>query len=91
MTRLALVQQRAGADREANVADATALADLMFLLDSLAKPTLARVNGAAFGGAVGLDSYLQINPEALQALYRPVNESPWAALIFLSFSAAIGL
>jgi len=44
----------AGATREENVADATRLADLMYLLDTLAKPTLARVNGAAFGGAIGL-------------------------------------
>ncbi len=37
-----------------NVEDALALADLMTLLDRLAKPTIARVNGPVFGGGVGL-------------------------------------
>lgn len=39
---------------EANVADAMALAGLMQALDQLPKPTIARVQGAAFGGALGL-------------------------------------
>ena len=34
--------------------DARALARLMTTLDTLAKPTIARVQGAAFGGALGL-------------------------------------
>jgi len=37
-----------------NITDARQLADLMFTLDRLSKPTLARVQGAAFGGALGL-------------------------------------
>lgn len=37
-----------------NIADARLLADLMFLLDRLSKPTIARVQGAAYGGALGL-------------------------------------
>ena len=41
-----------------------------------------------FDGFGGLDSWLQRNPAALEALYRPVSESPWQALIFLSFGAA---
>lgn len=41
-----------------------------------------------FGGPGGLDDWLQAHPEALEALYRPVNESPWSALVFLSFTAA---
>ena len=41
-----------------------------------------------FGGPNGLDTWLARHPEALEALYRPVNESPWAALVFLSFAAA---
>jgi methylglutaconyl-CoA hydratase len=44
----------ASATREENAEDARALASLMYQLDILAKPTLAKVNGAAFGGAVGL-------------------------------------
>lgn len=47
--------RRAGAYGEAeNLADAEALARLMTTLDRLAKPTVARVNGAAIGGGVGL-------------------------------------
>lgn len=37
-----------------NLADARALAKLMATLNELAKPTIARVNGAALGGGVGL-------------------------------------
>jgi methylglutaconyl-CoA hydratase len=37
-----------------NIADARQLADLVLTLDRLSKPTLARVQGAAFGGALGL-------------------------------------
>lgn len=37
-----------------NLEDALHLADLMSLLDSLPLPTVARVNGHAFGGGVGL-------------------------------------
>lgn len=40
------------------------------------------------GGSQGLERYLADHPEALQKLYAPVNQSPWAALMFLSFSAA---
>ncbi|QJD67588.1 enoyl-CoA hydratase/isomerase family protein [Xanthomonas campestris pv. badrii] len=44
----------AGASEAENAADALALARLMRTLDELPKPTIARVNGAAFGGGVGL-------------------------------------
>ena len=37
-----------------NLRDAVALADLMHTLSALPKPTVARVQGAAFGGGVGL-------------------------------------
>ncbi len=39
---------------EANLADARALAELLSTLDGLPKPTLARVQGSAYGGGVGL-------------------------------------
>lgn len=42
------------ASEEENRADALALAGLMRRLDELPKPTIARVQGAAFGGGVGL-------------------------------------
>ena len=42
------------ADEESNYQDSLALARLMRTLNELPKPTIARVNGAAFGGGVGL-------------------------------------
>ncbi|TXH67765.1 MAG: enoyl-CoA hydratase/isomerase family protein [Lysobacteraceae bacterium] len=44
----------AAATEDENRADALALARLMRCLDELPKPTIARVQGAAFGGGVGL-------------------------------------
>ena len=40
--------------REQNLADAERLAELMRTLDTLSKPTIALVQGAAYGGGVGL-------------------------------------
>src|SRR5262249_44549307 len=37
-----------------NIRDAVSLASLMRTLDAMSKPTVARVQGAAFGGGVGL-------------------------------------
>lgn len=39
---------------EKNLSDAREMAELLRTLDNLAKPTIARVQGAAFGGGVGL-------------------------------------
>jgi methylglutaconyl-CoA hydratase len=44
----------AGFSEQENFEDALKLADLMEALDRLRKPTVARINGHAFGGAVGL-------------------------------------
>ena len=44
----------AGADEAANRDDALSLARLMRTLNFLSKPTVARVNGSAYGGGVGL-------------------------------------
>jgi methylglutaconyl-CoA hydratase len=44
----------AGYSEQENFADALKLADLMATLDRMPKPTVARINGHAFGGAVGL-------------------------------------
>jgi methylglutaconyl-CoA hydratase len=41
-------------DEARNIEDALKLAELMSTLDSLRKPSIARVNGATFGGGVGL-------------------------------------
>lgn len=45
-------QRQAGAAQ--NLADAEQLASLLWMLDSMPKPTLARVNGDGYGGALGL-------------------------------------
>ena len=42
------------ASEEENERDALRLADLLRCLNYLSKPTIARINGAAFGGGVGL-------------------------------------
>lgn len=51
---LAWMQQSAKLDFDANLTDARELAELMYSLYHLKLPTLAVVQGAAFGGAVGL-------------------------------------
>ncbi len=51
---LAWMQRMAGYSEAENLEDARALAGLMSTLDRLAKPTVALVQGAAFGGGVGL-------------------------------------
>jgi len=48
------MRSMAGADEDANLEDALKLADLMSTLHDMGKPTVARVNGHAFGGGVGL-------------------------------------
>lgn len=50
------MQQSAELDLEANQQDAQLLGELMFKLYSLPQPTFAVVQGAAFGGALGLIS-----------------------------------
>jgi methylglutaconyl-CoA hydratase len=51
---LGWMRRMAGYTREQNLADAQALAELMQTLNSLPKPTVALVQGAAYGGGVGL-------------------------------------
>lgn len=48
------MRRMVGADEKDNRRDARKLAKLMRTLNYLPKPTIARVNGAAFGGGVGL-------------------------------------
>ena len=48
------MRRSADYDETENLADARALAKLMATLSQLPKPTIARVNGAALGGGVGL-------------------------------------
>ena len=51
---LGWMRRMAGYGHGENLADAGALAELMRMLNSLPKPTIARVQGSAFGGGVGL-------------------------------------
>ncbi len=48
------MQAQAEASETANLADAEQLAAMLGILDSMPKPTLARVNGDGYGGALGL-------------------------------------
>lgn len=58
-----------GASREENERDALRLAALMRGLNYLSKPTVARINGAAFGGGVGLVAACDITVAADNAKF----------------------
>jgi len=51
---IAYMRSIAAAGREANIDDAARLADLFLAVHHCPKPVVARVQGAAYGGAVGL-------------------------------------
>ncbi|TAH32679.1 MAG: enoyl-CoA hydratase/isomerase family protein [Alphaproteobacteria bacterium] len=51
---LGWMQKMSGYSEEENLRDARLLAELMSSLDQMTKPTIARVQGSAFGGGVGL-------------------------------------
>lgn len=51
---LAWMKRMASYSYEENLRDANALAEMLRRLNFMSKPTIARVQGAAFGGAVGL-------------------------------------
>jgi methylglutaconyl-CoA hydratase len=48
------MRRMGGYSHEENIADAMGLAELLRTLDELPKPTIARVQGPAYGGGVGL-------------------------------------
>ena len=48
------MKKTAGLDMGQNYEDALCLAELMSVLNTLRKPTVARINGPAYGGGVGL-------------------------------------
>jgi methylglutaconyl-CoA hydratase len=66
---LAWMQESAALDYNANLGDARELAELMYNLQKLPIPTLAVVQGAAFGGAVGLVSCCDMAIGATDALF----------------------
>ncbi len=57
------------ASREENERDALRLAELLRSLNYLSKPTLARINGAAYGGGVGLIAACDITVAADDARF----------------------
>jgi methylglutaconyl-CoA hydratase len=65
------MKRMAAFGRDENLADAHALAAILRSLYALSKPTIARINGAAYGGGVGLVAACDIAvavPEATFAL-----------------------
>lgn len=61
------MKRMAGYSYEQNLADATALAEMLKTLDRMSKPTVARVHGPAFAGGTGLVAACDIalgTPEA---------------------------
>ena len=63
------MRRMAGYSQKENLRDATALAGLMRTLDVMNKPTIARVQGAAFGGGVGLVACCDIAVAAAEATF----------------------
>ncbi len=63
------MRRMADYSREQNLADAEGLAELMRTLDTLSKPTIALVQGAAYGGGVGLVACCDIAIATVQASF----------------------
>lgn len=63
------MQRMAQFSGDENLRDARALAGLMRTLDRMAKPTIARVQGAAFGGGVGLVACCDMAVAAREAVF----------------------
>lgn len=66
---LAWMKRMATYGEAENLADARALANLMHVLNNLPKPTVARVQGAAYGGGVGLVACCDIAVAASSAKF----------------------
>jgi len=66
---LAWMKRAAGQGREANRADAEKLARMLEALAALPQPTVARVQGAVFGGGVGLVAACDIAVAAEDAVF----------------------
>ncbi|HTS21430.1 MAG TPA: enoyl-CoA hydratase/isomerase family protein [Casimicrobiaceae bacterium] len=63
------MRRMAGFSRAQNLADARALSAMLSTLARLAKPTIARVHGAAFGGGVGLVACCDIAVASQEATF----------------------
>lgn len=66
---LSWMRRMAGYSEAENLADARSLAELLRRLNELAKPTLARVNGAAFAGGLGLVCCCDVAVAAAEAVF----------------------
>ena len=63
------MRKMAGFSQAQNLADARTLTTLLATLNTLSKPTIARVHGAAFGGGVGLVACCDIAVGAHEAAF----------------------
>ncbi len=63
------MRRMAGYSKRENRADAMALARMLRRLDTLPKPTVARVNGAAYAGAIGLVCACDVAVAAAEATF----------------------
>ncbi len=66
---LAWMRDMADASEEENYDDAMRLAELLRILNDLPKPTLARIHGAVYGGAVGLITCCDIAVASVRAVF----------------------
>lgn len=66
---LGWMREQAGYDEARNLADARKLAKLMRVLNDMPKPTIARVQGPAYGGGVGLVACCDIAIANNQAVF----------------------
>jgi methylglutaconyl-CoA hydratase len=66
---LAWMKRMAGYSFEQNEADANRMAEMLYKLNTMPKPTIAAVQGAAMGGGVGLCSACDIGIAATDAVF----------------------
>lgn len=66
---LTWMRRMAGYSEAENLADAMGLAELLRTLNELGKPTVARVNGAAFAGGLGLVCCCDVAVAAAEAVF----------------------
>lgn len=66
---LTWMKEAAGYSYDENVADASKLANMLHTIATSAKPVIARVHGAAFGGGVGLTAAADIAIASMRAKF----------------------